>query len=180
MDKVLIAPATLAGIKGEFLNVLKSAGFELVFPKKTAQMNEDELLQELTGIRAALAGSEPYTRKVLQAHPQLRVIARTSSFSFKGKEVDVSTIAKALQLHVTTGGLFPIAATTTLTGTDAVSAALVADASIGAMPHDPSYPSTTYIYTYASPDGFHYTLGFCLETATVRGYSPGCNNFISQ
>ncbi|MSQ93021.1 MAG: hydroxyacid dehydrogenase [Gemmataceae bacterium] len=76
MDKVLIAPATLAGIDGEFLNVLKKAGFELIFPKKKAQMVEDELLSQLTGIRAALAGSEPYTRKVLQAHPQLRVIAR--------------------------------------------------------------------------------------------------------
>ena len=30
--------------------------------------------------------------------PQLRVIARTSSFSFKGKEVDVATIAKALNV----------------------------------------------------------------------------------
>ena len=30
--------------------------------------------------------------------PQLRVIARTSSFSFKGKEVDVGTIAKALNV----------------------------------------------------------------------------------
>ncbi len=30
--------------------------------------------------------------------PQLRVIARTSSFSFKGKEVDVSTIARALNV----------------------------------------------------------------------------------
>ena len=30
--------------------------------------------------------------------PQLRVIARTSSFSFKGKEVDVATIAKALDV----------------------------------------------------------------------------------
>ena len=30
--------------------------------------------------------------------PQLRVIARTSSFSFKGKEVDVVTIAKALNV----------------------------------------------------------------------------------
>jgi TolB-like protein len=28
--------------------------------------------------------------------PQLRVIARTSSFSFKGKEADVATIARAL------------------------------------------------------------------------------------
>src|SRR5215475_4454625 len=30
--------------------------------------------------------------------PQLRVIARASSFSFKGKEVDVATIAKALNV----------------------------------------------------------------------------------
>ena len=30
--------------------------------------------------------------------PQLRVIARTSSFSFKGKEADVATIAKALNV----------------------------------------------------------------------------------
>src|ERR1700688_3015844 len=36
--------------------------------------------------------------------PQLRVIARTSSFSFKGKEVDVATIAKALNVaHVLEG-----------------------------------------------------------------------------
>ena len=76
MDKVLIAPATLAGIDAEFLNVLKKAGFELVFPAKKAQMNEAELLAQLVGIRASLAGSEPYTKKVLQAHPQLRVIAR--------------------------------------------------------------------------------------------------------
>src|SRR5476651_509537 len=76
MNKVLIAPATLAGIDAEFLHVLKNAGFEVVFPKKKAQMVEDELMQELVGIKATLAGSEPYTRKILQAHPQLRVIAR--------------------------------------------------------------------------------------------------------
>jgi TolB-like protein len=38
--------------------------------------------------------------------PQLRVIARTSSFSFKGKELDVSTIAKALNVaHVLEGSV---------------------------------------------------------------------------
>ena len=38
--------------------------------------------------------------------PQLRVIARTSSFSFKGKEVDVATIAKALGVaHVLEGSV---------------------------------------------------------------------------
>jgi serine/threonine-protein kinase len=38
--------------------------------------------------------------------PQLRVIARTSSFSFKGKETDVATIAKALNVaHVLEGSV---------------------------------------------------------------------------
>lgn len=76
MDKVLIAPAPLAGLQAEFLSVLTKAGFEPVFPKKKAQLTEAELLEQLIGIRATLAGSEPYTRNVLQAHPQLRVIAR--------------------------------------------------------------------------------------------------------
>ena len=76
MDKVLIAPAPLYGLEAEFVNVLRRAGFELVYPTKRGQLTEDELLTHLTGIRATIAGSEPYTRKVLQAHPQLRVVAR--------------------------------------------------------------------------------------------------------
>ena len=90
MDKVLIAPATLAGIDGEFINALKTAGFELVFPKKKAQMVEDELMQALTGVKASLAGSEPYTRKVLQAHPQLRVIAR-AGVGYDAVDTDAAT-----------------------------------------------------------------------------------------
>src|SRR5438128_1387645 len=39
-------------------------------------MTEAELLDHLPGISASVAGSEPYTRRVLDAHPQLRVIAR--------------------------------------------------------------------------------------------------------
>jgi D-3-phosphoglycerate dehydrogenase len=55
---------------------LQGAGFELIYPKKMNQLTEAELLDHLGGITAALAGSEPYTRRVLAAHPQLRVIAR--------------------------------------------------------------------------------------------------------
>ncbi len=76
MPKVLIAPMTLAGIEGEFLNVLRRAGFDLVYPSAAHQMNEDELMRQLTGIDASVAGSEPYTDRVLAAHPQLKVIAR--------------------------------------------------------------------------------------------------------
>jgi phosphoglycerate dehydrogenase-like enzyme len=66
----------LAGLEAEFVTVLKKAGFELIYPKKRAQLTEDELIEQLKGVRAAIAGSEPYTRKVLQANPQLRCVAR--------------------------------------------------------------------------------------------------------
>jgi adenylate cyclase len=48
--------------------------------------------------------------------PQLRVIARTSSFSFKGKEVDVATIAKTLGVaHVLEGSVRKSAETLRIT-----------------------------------------------------------------
>jgi phosphoglycerate dehydrogenase-like enzyme len=75
--KVLIAPMTLANLDNPpFLRILLDAGFDPVYPTKPQQMTEDELLEALQGVSASLAGSEPYTRRVLAAHPQLRVIAR--------------------------------------------------------------------------------------------------------
>ncbi len=76
MPKVLIAPMTLADVHGPYVQLLHEAGFELVFPPQRAQLTEEQLLQELNGIAACIAGSEPYTRRVLDAHPSLRVIAR--------------------------------------------------------------------------------------------------------
>ncbi len=76
MAKVLIAPVTLAGVDGLYLELLRKAGLEPVFSPVARQLTEEELLQHLQGIAAAVAGSEPYTPRVLAAHPQLRVIAR--------------------------------------------------------------------------------------------------------
>jgi D-3-phosphoglycerate dehydrogenase / 2-oxoglutarate reductase len=76
MPKVLIAPATLAGLNTTYLRLLREAGFEPVFPAQARQLTEDELFDHLRGVSAALAGSEPYTRRVIEAHPGLRVIAR--------------------------------------------------------------------------------------------------------
>jgi phosphoglycerate dehydrogenase-like enzyme len=67
---------TLANVQAPFQATLQNAGFELVYPGHAHQMNEEELLAALDGISASLAGSEPYTARVLAAHPQLRVIAR--------------------------------------------------------------------------------------------------------
>ncbi len=76
MPRVLVAPTTLAGIESPFIGALKAAGFELVYPTIKIQLNEEQILDHLKGIVASLAGSEPYTRRVLAANPQLRAICR--------------------------------------------------------------------------------------------------------
>jgi D-3-phosphoglycerate dehydrogenase / 2-oxoglutarate reductase len=76
MPKVLITPATLAGVDGAYLKVLRDGGFEIAFSPIVRQLLEDEIFDMLKGVDATIAGSEPYTRRVLAAHPQLKVIAR--------------------------------------------------------------------------------------------------------
>src|SRR5690242_12240593 len=90
MDKVLIAPMTLAGLEGAFVEALREAGFELVYPNIGAQLTEEQLLEWLRGIKASLAGSEPYTARVLDAHPQLRVIARVG-VGYDAVDVEAAT-----------------------------------------------------------------------------------------
>jgi len=74
--KVLITAASLANLEGKFLKVLREAGHEVVYPSRVAQLTEEELFRELDGAVATVAGSEPYTRRVIEAHPKLRVVAR--------------------------------------------------------------------------------------------------------
>jgi phosphoglycerate dehydrogenase-like enzyme len=90
MDKVLITPATLAGLDGAFVRALREAGFELVYPDVGSQLTEEELLEFLPGIKATLAGSEPYTARVFAAHPQLCVIARVG-VGYDAVDLDAAT-----------------------------------------------------------------------------------------
>ncbi len=90
MPKVLIAPMTLAGIEGQFLTALRQAGFELVFPGHAHQLNEDELIRQLAGIVASVAGSEPYTERVFKAHPQLKIVARVG-VGYDAVDTDAAT-----------------------------------------------------------------------------------------
>jgi phosphoglycerate dehydrogenase-like enzyme len=76
MQKILIAPMTLASQEGLYQKMLRDAGFELVFPSRALQLTEDELLRAIQGVKGALAGSEPYTRRIIESNPELRVIAR--------------------------------------------------------------------------------------------------------
>jgi phosphoglycerate dehydrogenase-like enzyme len=90
MPKVLIAPSPLAGLPGRHVEALKQAGFELIYPRQRRQLTEDELLEHLAGVQASVAGSEPYTRRVFQAHPQLRVVAR-AGVGFDAVDVEAAT-----------------------------------------------------------------------------------------
>jgi phosphoglycerate dehydrogenase-like enzyme len=81
--RVLIGPAPLREISYVYRPILENAGYTLSFPARPdfgpeSQMTEAELLAELPGCQASLAGSEPYTPAVIAkaAAAGLRVIAR--------------------------------------------------------------------------------------------------------
>jgi phosphoglycerate dehydrogenase-like enzyme len=74
MRKVLIAPPGLADFDGEYRQVLRGAGFELVFAGQS--LTEPRLIESLEGKKAVLAGSEIYSQRVIEACPELVMIAR--------------------------------------------------------------------------------------------------------
>ncbi|MGF1581451.1 MAG: phosphoglycerate dehydrogenase [Gemmataceae bacterium] len=76
MEKVLITPINLINTDGPHVTLLRDAGFEIIYTGIPRLLTEDEILDRLSGCRAVLASSEPYTPKVMDAHPQLRIIAR--------------------------------------------------------------------------------------------------------
>lgn len=90
MPRVLIAPMTIAKLKGPWVDLLLNAGFELVYPPKPVQLQEQELMSLLAGIDASLAGSEPYSARLMAANPQLKVIAR-SGVGYDAVDVKAAT-----------------------------------------------------------------------------------------
>lgn len=78
MNRVLFGPAPMRDIPHCYAPLLSEAGLELVYPPFARQMTEEELFTLLPGCVASLAGSEPYTRRVIEtaAKAGLRVIAR--------------------------------------------------------------------------------------------------------
>lgn len=76
MPRVLVTPAPLYQQPGPYLDALRSAGLEVVYPPGGRPLADPALLSEaLVGIDAVLAGMEPFTPQVL-AGARLRAIAR--------------------------------------------------------------------------------------------------------
>jgi type II secretion system protein G len=111
------------------------------------------------------------------------IIANLSTAQAKARDArrleDVDAIKKALALYSSDHGGYPLSvSTTTLTGSDAVSTALIGAGALPGMPRDPKDP--TYTYTYSSNATANtFMVAFCLETSSVRNYAQGCGNYIT-
>ena len=109
------------------------------------------------------------------------VMASLSTVRAKARDArriaDIDQLRKALTIYSSDFGTYPIAAaTTTLTSTSTVGSALISAGTIPVIPSDP----TVYTYSYVSDtDGSTFNINFCLETNSIKGYTPDCNNYIS-
>lgn len=81
MPTVLITPEAFLHQKAPYVDSLTAAGFDIQYPVNPhftrGLGTEDETIAQLKGISAVIAGGEWLTRKVIEASPQLRVIARS-------------------------------------------------------------------------------------------------------
>lgn len=98
MPRALITSAVLQHQEGEHTRILRKAGFDIVYADLSGDlMTEGDLIGALSGVAATLAGSEPYSARVIAASPELRVIART------GVGYDAVDVAAATERKVPIG-----------------------------------------------------------------------------
>ena len=76
MPSVMIFIQFLQDPTGPHVNLLREAGLEVRFPPRPDLTDEEETVRVLQGISATIAGGEPYSRRVMAALPDLRVISR--------------------------------------------------------------------------------------------------------
>lgn len=94
MPTCLIVPESMREVPERYVDVLRAAGFDILYPKNPELARnhggEAELIEELQGVDATIAGSEGYTPNVLAASPGLRVIAR-AGVGYDGVNVPAAT-----------------------------------------------------------------------------------------
>jgi D-3-phosphoglycerate dehydrogenase len=100
MAKVLIAVPPLVE-ESPHASLLEAAGFDTVAAPWVTRPGEDVLLRALEGVAATIAGSEPYTRRVLEAARELRVIARVG-VGFDDVDVETAT-ERGIAVTITPG-----------------------------------------------------------------------------
>ncbi len=76
MPSVLITTEVLREAPGPHVDLLRAAGYDVRYPAKSALLTEEDVLDAAQGFVAIIAGSEPYTDRVLAGLPALRIISR--------------------------------------------------------------------------------------------------------
>lgn len=79
MNKILVTPRSLTRGGDPSLDLLKEAGYEVVFSTPGKQPGEEELIRLLPGCVGYLAGVEKISARVLEAAEDLRVISRNGT-----------------------------------------------------------------------------------------------------
>jgi D-3-phosphoglycerate dehydrogenase len=76
-NRVLVTVPHILPRPAPYLARLEAAGLEIVRQTgREGKLTEDELIEALPGVFGTVAGSEPYTERVLRSAPDLRVIGR--------------------------------------------------------------------------------------------------------
>lgn len=73
---VAITTETLLNMPGPHLDLLRDAGFEVRYPRSFPLATESDVVEAVGDAMATLAGSEPYTARVFDCLPGLRVVSR--------------------------------------------------------------------------------------------------------
>ena len=74
--KIAITTSSFARYSDEPLKLLQEAGVEYIMNDKGRALTEDEAIQMLADCDGVAAGTEPLTKKVMDALPKLKVISR--------------------------------------------------------------------------------------------------------
>jgi D-3-phosphoglycerate dehydrogenase len=74
--KILVTARSFRNVEGEHQEVLRRAGYELVFSPHDRPLQPDELTELAGDAVAIVAGLDHFTRAVFERTPQLRVVSR--------------------------------------------------------------------------------------------------------
>ncbi len=74
--KIIVTPRSLSKSGHPYLEKIREAGYEVIFPSPGKQPNEEQLIASMDGVVGYLAGVEPISAKVIENATDLKVISR--------------------------------------------------------------------------------------------------------
>lgn len=103
MTKTLLTCPNMIATLESCRDDLDAAGIDIIMPELEQQLSEDALIELLPGVEGVIAGDDPFTRSVLEAGEQLRVI---SKWGIGVDNIDLSAAAELGVIVTNTPGAF--------------------------------------------------------------------------